>query len=491
MKIPNIFRREKKEPEPERSLRVENVNFDGDAVLIATSKGESLVIRGPNPQSFTIRENVLNMGDATVAKVSSFHLHGIEYPDDHNMYNDYFDSFRYVPLVGRALSIRNDYVWQAGYDLEGGDESEIEAAEDLLSRIVALDARGADLVFRDATPWADAVGNFYWKIEAQDSKDSDEDEEKPSLVLRPLDPRKIGIKRDKKTKKILQWVYREKPLATADRWKPGEVLHLNFSEEPWDPFGYGTVRRVIFTLKNILFMLKYLPKIARMKGDPWLSIGIKDPDTGQPLSDPEFKRAKKRLTGRKPGEHLIHDGQFEIDEVYKAAGSSRQTVGEILEYYRRDLVAGLGVPEVYLGSGSTTLKGTAEHQELGLESEVRSIQRYLKRFMENQVFPLLDIKLKLTWRPLKEEDFNELSNRLMGEIEHAVSTPEYARQRLGYPELGEGDEDMPGKLLIHQGLFPYDPENPPEKPMPFSPDGEPPDDDESATDQDQPEAVTS
>jgi len=47
--------------------------------------------------------------------------------------------------------------------------------------------------------------------------------------------------------------------------------------------------------------------------------------------------------------------------------------------------------------------------------------------------------VKLVWRPLKEEDKAALSKALQGEIEHAIVSPDWARQRLGYPEdAGKG-----------------------------------------------------
>jgi hypothetical protein len=42
--------------------------------------------------------------------------------------------------------------------------------------------------------------------------------------------------------------------------------------------------------------------------------------------------------------------------------------------------------------------------------------------------------VKLLWRLLTEEDKAALSKTLQGEIEHAIVSPEWARQRLGYPE---------------------------------------------------------
>jgi hypothetical protein len=47
--------------------------------------------------------------------------------------------------------------------------------------------------------------------------------------------------------------------------------------------------------------------------------------------------------------------------------------------------------------------------------------------------------VSLNWKPLTEEDKGALSKMLQGDIEHGIVSPEWARQRLGYPEeAGKG-----------------------------------------------------
>jgi hypothetical protein len=89
-----------------------------------------------------------------------------------------------------------------------------------------------------------------------------------------------------------------------------------------------------------------------------------------------------------------------------------------------------------LGFGGTTTMATAEYQERILEAEVRGYQRLIKRLHESIVFPLVRTRspVKLLWRPLKSEDKEALSSMLQGEIEHGIVSPDYARQRLGYPD---------------------------------------------------------
>ncbi len=412
----------------------------GSTILIASTSGQNVTVES-SPLSKSVR-GILGIKERLIdghptMPISTVPIVGVKYPEDYINYKDYYDAYGMVPLVARAVDIKNFYVWQAGYDLEG-DEAQIESASKALAGI------DADTILRYGSLWAAIFGNFYWHIES-----------KSPLTLKPLNPIGVGAKYDKKDE-IETYVYKPKWNSKEEKYPAEEVLHLKFGSKPWDPFGYGTLARVLLTIKNVLYIEKYLPEIARQRGDPWLNFTIQDPVTKEPYVEEEHNRIKKMISDRKPGENLIHDGSITVAEIYQAAGvGGRQTLEGILQHYIASLVGGLGVPEIYLGFGSTTLKGTAEHQEAGFESEVRSIQRALKRFQEQELWPLLGIgeDVKIMWRPLKPEDKNELSTQLMAEIEHAVVTPDYARQRLGYPELGEGDDEMDGELLIHGGLI--------------------------------------
>ena len=414
----------------------------GSTILIASTAGQNVTVES-SPLNRSVR-GVLGLSEMVIDgnptfTVSTMPVAGVKYPEDYKNYKDYYDAYSLVPLVARAVDIKNFYVWQAGYDLEG-DEAQIEAASGALASI------DADTILRYGSLWAAVFGNFYWHIEKA-----------TPLELKPLNPISMGVKKND-AGEITTYVYKPEWNKPKQEYPADEVLHLRFGSKPWDPFGYGTLARVLLTVKAVLYIEKYLPEIARQRGDPWLNFTIKDPVSGEPYTEEEHNRIKKMVLSRKPGENLIHDGSIEVSEIYQAAGvGGRQTLDGILDHYVGNLIGGLGVPEVYLGFGSTTLKGTAEHQEAGFESEVRSIQRALKRFQEQRLWPLLGIgeDVKVMWRPLKPEDKKELSTQLMAEIEHAVVTPDYARQRLGYPELGEGDDEMAGDLLIHGGLVTY------------------------------------
>lgn len=392
--------------------------FEGrGSYLVASTEQEAAKaetsIRG-RLQRARLIEATLNTKTAT--KIAAVKAAGVEYPDDYNDFQDYLDAYYYVPFVARAVDIKHAMIWNMGYDLESKDQGSIKSVENFLAEI------NADIVIRDGSLYALLFGNMYWHITKESGK--------PKLV--PLNPMHMGIKLDR-DEQVSSYVYKPKPGKTV-HYKPEEILHLKFNAEPWSLFGVSSLRRCLPTIKALLFMEEKLPWIARRRGDPLLEIQIGSPES--PVDKATFDKIKSSILNRKPSEDIFHDGILKIEEVYKSAGiAARQTLEPLLAHFRQNLVAGLGVPDVALGFGGTTTMATAEYQERLLESEIRAYQRALKRLHEQQLFKLVRTRspVKLVWRPLKEEDKQELSKQLQGEIEHAIISPEWAAQRLGYP----------------------------------------------------------
>jgi hypothetical protein len=249
-----------------------------------------------------------------------------------------------------------------------------------------------------------------------------------------LNPMRMG-KKVNADGQLTEYVY-QPDFGKILRYKPEEILELRFNAEPWSLFGVSCLRRVLPTIKSLLFMEEKLPWIARRRADPLLLINIGS--ATNPVDKPTFDRIKNGIINRKPGEDVFNDGTIDgIQEVYQSASmGGRQTIEPLLNHFTRNLVAGLGVQEAALGFGGTTTMATAEYQERILEAEVRGYQRVLKRMHESNIFSMVRTKspVKMTWRPLKSEDKEALSKILQGEIEHAIVSPEWARQRLGYPE---------------------------------------------------------
>ena len=354
-------------------------------------------------------------------------IQGVEgvYPEDYGDYNDYYDAYAYIPFVAQAVNIKHMLIWQNGFDTESEKPRHKHTADQFLKKI------NADVVLQDGTLHGLLTGNCYWLGEKT----------REGWQFKVLDSRHVIKANDEKN-----FIYIPEQTKKAEKLpeltvteKRG-ILHLPFNCLSGS-YGVSSLKRVIVTIKGLLYMERYMPKIVRKRGDPLLAIKI---DAANPE---EFKRIKKEITQRKGSEDIFHDGTVEIEEVYKS--TPRFGVYEIVKHFRDNLVAGLGVPEVALGFGGTTTMATAEYQERLLISELRSYQRQIKRFIEQKLFPLIGITdVKINWRPIKGEDLNELSKRYCLEVEHGILSPKYARQLLGYPdEAGEG-------AVINQSFIP-------------------------------------
>ncbi|RLI02062.1 hypothetical protein DRO38_04395 [Candidatus Bathyarchaeota archaeon] len=429
MKLPEIFRRKRFRGQ----VAVEGQIPKG--YMIASTEEENQPqpsIRSRLVKANLISESVLNL--ETARRMPTYRIAGVTYPEDFNDFADYLDAYYYVPFVARALDIKQAMIWQSGYILESEDEEMLRRADEFLAKIEA------DTVIRAGTLYAMIFGNMYWRVEREDGK----------IRLVPLNPLKMGVKLNKNTGELKRYVYQPRFGETIE-YRLEEIIHLKFNVEPWGIFGVSSLRRCLPTIKALLYMEEKLPLIARRRADPLLEIQIGS--VNNPVDEETFNRVKSNILNRKPGEDIFHDGVIaKIEEVYQSGGpgGQRQTIEGIIKHFRENLTAGLGVPEVFLAFGSTTLKGTAVEQMEALESEIRAYQRELKRLHENQLFKIVGIEdVKMNWRPLRPEDQNSLSRRLCEEIEHGIVSPKYARKRLGYPdEAGEG-------AVLRQNLLPF------------------------------------
>jgi len=407
-----------------------------DAVLIASTEKEYVETVGGSIRENLMRERLIEstVNPRTALKITAPKISGVEYPDDYNDFQDYWDAYLYIPYVARAIDVKQFMIWQMGYDLESTDEGSKKHVEQFLAEIEA------DTVIREGTVYALIFGNMYWQVQKEGDK----------IKLRPLNPLKpVGVKLNDEGE-ITEYVYKPEWNKKPETFEPKEIVHLKFNALPGMIFGVSCLRRVLPTIKQLLYMEEKLPLIARRRADPLLEFQIGDFE--HPVNPEVAEQIKNKILNRKPGEDIFHDGTIvKIEEVYKSPGiGARQAVEPLLKHFRENLVAGLGVPEIALGFGKTTTEATAWYQQELLDSEIRSYQRALKRLHENQLFKLIRTRspVKLIWRPLKEEDKNELSKRFQGEIQHGIISPAYARQLLGYPEeAGEG-------AVINQNLVP-------------------------------------
>lgn len=433
-----------------RSAPKASAGLDQSKAILITAEGNGGVsmLGGGSGVYETVQSKLVqqhrlseSLNTATAVSIPMIPTAGVLYPEDMKDYPNYYTIATCIPYVARALDIKQNMIWQSGYDLESQNETTL--------KIVAqyLDSIEAEQTIREGSFDALIYGNMYWRVDPSKKK------------YTPLNPERMGIRIDEKAANgdpysaIVGYVYTPK-YGEKIELKKEEVLHLAYNRQPWGVFGISPLKRVLPVVQVILDMEKMMPTIVKRRADPLLHAEISDSE-GDPLPDSEWKKIKNEIVNRPTGEDIFSNGRdmIRLNEVIKSGGAgSRQTVEPLLEHFIDNLVAGLGVPEVALGFGGTSTMATAEYQERLLEAEIRYYQRILKRFHEHSIFPLViyDPTLKLSWKPLSPEDKAELSTQLQGEIKMGIITPEYAAHRLGYEK-----DAREGTLMTDISLKPF------------------------------------
>ena len=378
--------------------------------------------------------NAIVVNPLQLARLGNVPKDGVVTPPDFGDYQDYWDSFLYVPKINRSIMLKHSMIWQTGYDIKAKTPEQAKKIKLYLEENV-------DPWVIDGSLYALIFGNMYWHFQNTSNEKSEDKKEKDAaakdLVVDPLDPATVGVKpKDKKNpRKGVETYVTFMGLNELDKYPVAEILHLKINAEPWAFFGFGSIRCVLPTTKAILYMEKKLPWLARRLAHPLLLIDLIDPETGK-VSEASFKKMKALLETRPDGADIYNDGSIsKIEEVYKNVGQSRQMVQPLLEYFGKNETTGLGIPEIAHGSGSTTLKGTAAEQDKILDSEIKWYQYWLKRFYEQKIFPLIELApdTHLNWRPLREEDKVAISSKICGEVDRGILSPAYASQIMGYP----------------------------------------------------------
>lgn len=435
MKIRSPFYREKKE-----AVKVEKkkarVDFGSLPPILLTSSDQP-----QNFQSETIRQNLVRRGIITrefnqyingqyAVPLASMPSTDAKYPEDFNDFGNYMDMYQFIPYIHRAVDIKFTMWWQSGFALDGKN-SQINKFQDF------LDIHDNLVKLRDNTLFALIIGDCYWR-KIGDGADT---------TFQALNPRTVGLKLDSNDEVIS---YKVQTGNNAYIDVPGdEIIQFSVNRTPWSHFGHSMLQNVLPTVRNILFMEEKLPLIARKRAEPILLIQIGNKD--YEISPGDYDRVKKEIETRGASEDIFHNGAVSIQEVYQSASvGGRQTIEPLLEHFMKNLIAGLGVPETALGFAGTSTMATADYQERMLHSEIKSFQRAMKIFIENEIFDLVSVdKINLTWYPLTEENLNAKADALCMQIQNGIISPTYARQALDYPdEAGDG-------VVMNSNLVPY------------------------------------
>jgi hypothetical protein len=348
-------------------------------------------------------------------------------PHDFASYQDYFDLYELFGPIGQALDIKNNMIWQNGFDVEAKTDSDKEKLNQLMANLEI------DVTFDSASLTALQCGNAYFSLITEGDLPE----------LRPLDPLTISADVDKETGKVTkyyQMLVNQQPIP----FEPEQIVHLAFRKPRGVIFGVGNLRRNLASAKALLYMRQKVPEIVRKRADNPLNVKVGDPD--HRVSDEVWTKTLADLKGHQPGEDYINDGWVTFDEVYKNLAVGRGSIMELFQIFERDLIAGLGVPEEALGFAQSTTQATALYQKAQLEQEIRKYQRTIKRLLESRIFPLAEIEdARIIWRPLSPEDENLKATRMDMLVKSGIIGPKFARKQLGYPEeeAAEGAMSQP------------------------------------------------
>ncbi|MCH7534272.1 MAG: minor capsid protein [Bacteroidetes bacterium] len=264
--------------------------------------------------------------------------------------------------------------------------------------------------------------------------------------IRVMNANNMYIKRNKKGK-VIQYNQWTKPFKQFSRdspdlidFKPNRIAHLTINKIPNDPYGIGIVWPNENLIENIILNEQDLQKlISRKAGAPY-HFKVGQPGTNIPTSVVDSISSSLQFLTNKT--EWVTDGDVDI----KMLDSS--DVGKSListqEYFRKMMLAGLGIPEVVMGFGNIP-EGLAKVQLETYDRRIKSIQQQVADIIEEKIIrPILrqnklDEQPEFIWDLPSEEQISQRAEQIQNSLRMGslISEPMKAALEIEWAKLWE------------------------------------------------------
>lgn len=235
------------------------------------------------------------------------------------------------------------------------------------------------------------------------------------LKTQILNSNYMYIKRNNKgvIKEFNQWIkplmmFSREKLNDTNSFKPNQIAHLPINQIAGEAYGIGIVwpnERIIENLVQNEQDLQVI--ISRKAGSPYhIKVGEPGKNTPSAIVD----QVKSSLQYLRNTVEWVTDGDVDIKSIdFKDLGKS---LTETQMYFFRQLLAGMEMPEVLMGSGQLN-EGIAKVQLEGRKRKINSLQNRIASILEEKVIkPLLNANglsenPEFVWELPTEDDINK------------------------------------------------------------------------------------
>ena len=334
-------------------------------------------------------------------------------------FESYINAYLGDPYIAAAVDLLTDQVLGSGFYTYSEDERAKEVIDEFNRRV------GMDNLLKCVVKEVVLAGNSFLELVEPTSIEE----------LRPIRLSSVvEVVRDRESLKPLYYKLREG--GRERELESGRVVHFRFNPVNNSAFGIGMIHQL---LEGRSYQGKYVPPLieikAQMEDDMRKVLHHYLPRhiyQFKGTSDEVLKNEIAPLIRElEAGEDLLTNKEVEIKEVKL---DPRARFGEYISYVENQILAGLQTPVIKLFTTPGFTEASAKAAIAISERKVRSVQRFVKRVVENEIWDRvlkqsgIPSKVRMNWG---QPDVPKLEFRdVMRAFELGVISKEEARRML-------------------------------------------------------------
>ena len=331
-------------------------------------------------------------------------------PHTDNNFKLYLDVYTKVPTAKNAVDNLTNFAIQSGYELEGtGKDKAMEFIDKFNFNGVMLNILRQMAIY----------GNAYLEIEKTMN-------EITNIKLLPPEQMFVVVKKGGDDGDIVGYKQMTSPHSDPIVFKAEQIAHFKWNEIGPAFYGISDLKAVLGTLEKMLNLRENIGEIMDKYAHPILHHKLGTPES--PAQEADIDAYIAMLEDREAGQDLVTSASVDIKSV--SADMRMIQVDGMVNHMENQIIAGLGVPEIFVRGGKTSNKATAFVELQSFDRRVKAIRAALAEVVEDKILSVFG-DIKIQWREMSIQDESTKAT-MVKELYQAGVSPETAFQIVGW-----------------------------------------------------------
>ena len=322
----------------------------------------------------------------------------------------YLEVYEKIPVAKSSVDSLSNFAIQTGYELDGsGKEKALKFIDEFNFNNLMLN------VLRQMSIY----GNAYLEIERVGSSIT-------SLKPLPPDQMYVVVKKGKDDGELVGYKQIVDRYGEPIEFTPDQIAHFKWNEIGPAFYGISDLTSVLGTIEKMLNLRENIGEIMDKYAHPILHHKLGTPES--PAQEADIDAYIAMLEDREAGQDLVTSASVDIKSV--SADMRMIQVDGMVNHMENQIIAGLGVPEIFVRGGKTSNKATAFVELQSFDRRVKAIRAALAEVVEDKILSVFG-DIKIQWREMSIQDESTKAT-MVKELYQAGVSPETAFQIVGW-----------------------------------------------------------